>query len=407
MRREGVCPAAGVAAVRSPWTIGSRNPRPGIVRTGVCDYDPLSGRNHSMSSTSGKRRKSKLPRSRRKIPTIREIAVKTGLSIATVSYVFSGARRVPEKTAARVRAAAENLGYIPNRIARSLRAPNSRIIGILVPDIRNPFFPAIMDAIKRHIVPRNFEILVGSSEEGIVEQNRILDSFLQYHVAGAIVVSAGSDETAGEELRAFQSRAPIVLVDRDVRGLTCSKVLLRNGLAARQLVGALYQSGHRRIGILAPSAALSIGQERAAGFAKALHDHGLPARPEMVFVGDMFPTSGEMAADYFLRMDEKSRPTAILSCSDVMTIGLLRGLAKLSVRVPRDMSVISFDDTDYFPFMNPPITCIAQPVERFGWHAAELLVAEIEKRTSEPQTIRLNGTLIVRRSVRDIAKHKG
>jgi LacI family transcriptional regulator len=360
-----------------------------------------------MSSTSGRRRKSRFPSGEGKIPTIREIAAKTGLSIATVSYVFSGARRVPEKTAMRVRAAAENLGYIPNRIARSLRAPNSRIIGILVPDIRNPFFPAIMDAIKRHIVPRNFEILVGSSEERIVEQNRILDSFLQYHVAGAIVVSTGSDEDAGEELRAFQKRAPIVLVDRDVRRLSCSKVLLRNELAARQLVGALYQSGHRRIGILAPSTALSIGQERAAGYSNALHDYGLPARPEMVFVGDMFPSSGQKAAEYFVRMNEKSRPTAILSCSDVMTIGLLRGLAKLSVRVPRDMSIVSFDDTDYFPFMNPPITCIAQPVERFGSYAAELLVAEIETRTSEPNTIRLNGTLIVRHSVRDIAKHRG
>jgi len=362
-----------------------------------------------MRSTSGRRsrRTSKPPRSRRKIPTIREIAARTGLSIATVSYVFSGARRVPEKTAQRVRAAAKSLGYIPNRIARSLRAPNSRIIGILVPDIRNPFFPAIMDAIKRHIVHRNYEILVGSSEERIDEQNRILDSFLQYHVAGAIVVSAGSDEDAGEELRAFQRRAPIVLVDRDVERLSCSKILLRNELAARQLVGALYQSGHRRIGIIAPSTVLSIGQERAAGYTKALNGHRLSVRPEMVYVGDMFASSGEKAAEYFLRMSEKSRPTAILSCSDVMTIGLLRGLATRSIRVPRDMSVVSFDDTDYFPYLNPPMTCIAQPVERFGWHAAELLVAEIEKGSSEPQTIRLNGTLVVRRSVRDIAKNGG
>jgi DNA-binding LacI/PurR family transcriptional regulator len=362
-----------------------------------------------MRSTSGRRRerRSKVPGGRRKIPTIREIAAKTGLSIATVSYVFSGARRVPEKTAERVRAAAKSLGYIPNRIARSLRAPNSRIIGILVPDIRNPFFPAIMDAIKRHIIHRNYEILVGSSEENIVEQNRILESFLQYHVAGAIVVSAGSDEDAGGELRAFQRRAPIVLVDRDVKKLSCSKILLRNELAARQLVGILYKSGHRRIGLISPSTALSVGQERIAGYSRALHDHRFPARPELIFVGDMFASSGEKAADYFLRMNEKSRPTAILSCSDVMTIGLLRGLAKHSIRVPRDMSVVSFDDTDYFSFLSPPMTCIAQPVERFGWHAAELLVDEIEKRSLEPQTIRLNGTLVVRRSVRDIAKRPG
>jgi LacI family transcriptional regulator len=355
-----------------------------------------------MRSPADKRKKKNGAGGRKKIPTIREIAAKTGLSIATVSYVFSGARKVPEKTAERVRAAAESLGYIPNRMARSLRAPNSRIVGILVPDIRNPFFPAIMDAIKRHIVPRNFEILVGSSEERIVEQNRILDSFLQYHVAGAIVVSAGSDELAGEGLRAFQKRAPIVLVDRDVRKLSCSKVLFRNELAARQLVGLLYKSGHRRIGILAPSTALSIGLERIAGYQKALQDHRLPSRPEMVLVGDMFASSGEKAADYFLRMDERSRPTAILSCSDVMTLGLLRGLALSSVRVPRDISVVSFDDTDYFPFMTPPITCIAQPVEGFGSHAAELLVSEIERRASQPQTILLNGALVVRRSVRDM-----
>ena len=177
--------------------------------------------------------------------------------------------------------------------------------------------------------PGTFEILVGSSEERIVEQNRILESFLQYHVAGAIVVSAGSDETAGEELRAFQRRAPIVLVDRDVRKLSCSKVLLRNELAARQLVGLLYKSGHRRIGILAPSTALSIGLERIAGVRrKRCTITGCRPDPEMVFVGDMFTSSGEKAADYFLRMDERSRPTAILSCSDVMTIGLLRGLAR-------------------------------------------------------------------------------
>jgi len=354
-----------------------------------------------MRSGADRMQKSKrTSRKSSKIPTIREIASKAGLSIATVSYAFSGARKVPDKTAARVRAAAIDLGYIPNRIARSLRALNTRIIGILVPDIRNPFFPSIMDAIKRYIAPKNYEVFVASSDEKVYEQNRILDSFLQYHVAGAIVVSAGSDGEADDRLQAFQRRAPVVLVDRNVKALSCPKVLLRNASAARQLVKLLAECGHSRIGIIAPPATLSIGQERMSGYTTALHELGIPVLSELVFIGDMFPTSGERAAQYFGMMDTKSRPTAIVSCSDVMTMGLFRGLARLSVRVPRDISVVSFDDTDYFPLMNPAITCISQPVESFGKHAAELLVSAIENVSTKTPTIKLNGTLIVRNSVR-------
>jgi DNA-binding LacI/PurR family transcriptional regulator len=356
-----------------------------------------------MRSAAGKMQKSKsTSRKSSKIPTIREIASKAGLSIATVSYVFSGARKVPDKTAARVRAAAIDLGYIPNRIAKSLRALNTRIIGILVPDIRNPFFPSIMDAIKRYIAPKNYEVLVASSDEKVSEQNRVLDSFLQYHVAGAIVVSAASDGEVDNRLQAFQKRAPVVLVDRNVKALSCPKVLLRNASSARKLVELLAEYGHSQIGIIAPPAALSIGRERVSGYTRALHELGIRVRPELIFVGNMFPTSGERAAEYFAMMDSKSRPTAIVSCSDVMTIGLFRGLARLSVRVPRDISVVSFDDTDYFPLMNPAITCISQPIESFGKYAAELLVSAIENVSKETPTIKLNGTLIVRNSVQRV-----
>lgn len=354
-----------------------------------------------MRSAADKMQKSKsTSRKSSKIPTIREIASKAGLSIATVSYVFSGARKVPDKTAARVRAAAIDLGYIPNRIAKSLRAINSRIIGILVPDIRNPFFPSIMDAIKRYIAPKNYEVFVASSDEKVSEQNKILDSFLQYHVAGAIVVSAGGDGEVDNRLQAFQKRAPVVLVDRNVKALSCPKVLLRNASAAKQLVELLVECGHSRIGIIAPPATLSIGQERMSGYTTALHKLGIRLRPELIFIGDMFPTSGERAAEYFGVMDTKSRPTAIVSCSDVMTIGLFRGLAKLSIRVPRDISVVSFDDTDYFPLMNPAITCISQPIESFGKHAAEFLVSAIENMSIKTPIIRLNGTLMLRSSIR-------
>ena len=191
----------------------------------------------------------------------------------------------------------------------------------------------------------------------------------------------------------------MVLVDRDIKRLDCTKVLLDNRAAAVELTSSLLEAGHKKIGVISPPSFLSIGKERVAGFRAAMRANGVEPAKERIYHGDLFTESGAKACRYFLSLPPSLRPSAVLSCGDMMTLGFIGEMRKQNLNIPEDMSLVSFDDPDYFEYLDPPITCLAQPTESFGREAARLLTESLETGESEPITVRLQGTLRKRGSV--------
>lgn len=331
--------------------------------------------------------------------TIKEVAKKAGVSIATVSYVLGGTKKLSSETITRVHEAAKTLDYVPNRLARSLKKRATYIIGVLVPDIRNPFFPSIMEGVSRVLSEEGYEIFAASSDESEKKQKKILKSFLQYRVAGLIVIPTGDQSTIYRQFSEVLHQIPMVLIDRDIHHLQCAKVLFDNEAGAQELTSYLIASGHKKIGIITPPITLSIGEERLKGYKNALKDHALELCPKWVFQGDLFANSGKKAVEYFLQLESEIRPTAILSCGDMMTLGFFKGMTENRMSMPDDFSLVSFDDPDYFEFLNPPMTCLAQPTERFGRKAAYLLTNSLNTSHIDTTTVRLKGEIKIRESV--------
>jgi LacI family transcriptional regulator len=269
----------------------------------------------------------------------------------------------------------------------------------MVPDIRNPFFPAIMDGVSHYLSAKGYEVFVSSSEESEAKQKRILTSFLQYRLAGIIAMPSGDPDRIISAFSEIASKSPLVLIDRDIPPLDCAKVLLDNSSGAEELTLHLLKSGHRKIGIIAPPANLTIGRERLSGYCRALREYRLEEKAEYIYQGDLFAGSGSKALSHFLSLPAELRPTAIISCGDVMTVGLLKALKRKGMRIPQDVSVVSFDDTDFFSLLDPPLTCLSQPTEVFGKEAARLLTDSIECAASAEKVIRLKGSMQIRDSV--------
>jgi LacI family transcriptional regulator len=338
----------------------------------------------------------------RRSVTIRHVAEKAGVSIATVSYVLSGTKKISPATENRVLSAVEELGYLPNRLARNLKMRTNTTIGILVADIRNPFFPSIVEFVSKYLAQEGYGIFVASSDESVEEQARILKRFLEHQIAGLIAIPTGSPEEIYPEFERLMQAIPLILLDRDIPNLNCGKVILDNARGTRELTSHLIEAGHRRIAIVTPPLGISIGTERLQGYAQALAESGIEVEERLRFEGNLFEDSGERAADYFLDFLGEERPTAVVSCNEMMTIGFMKRIRERGARIPRDFSLVSFDDPDHLALLDPPITAYSQPERSFGQKAAEMLTKELRSVPVGERRVILQGQLMRRESVRGL-----
>jgi len=329
--------------------------------------------------------------------TIKDVAKKVNLSVSTVSYVLSGKKRMSEETVKRVLQAVWELEYIPNKIAQSLKNNKIPVIGVLVPDIKNPFFPDLIDFLSNELLEDGFQILVACSNENIDKQKYILHVFLEYRVAGIIAIPTGDERIIKPDFKNLFTDIPLVILDRNIK-LNVPKILLNNRNSAKTLTNFLIKKGHKRIGIITPPLYLSIGKERLQGYLDALQENNIQPSRMLIYEGNLFSEAGEQATLYFLNLSKTDRPTAILSCSDTMTFGVLKELKKLGLKIPRDISVASFDDPEYFEILDPPMTCIAQPLHKFVKKAASVMKEMLNGKFIN-KTFKFEGELRIRGSV--------
>ncbi len=335
-------------------------------------------------------------------PTLKAIAARLGVSVTTVSRSINGqgARyRISEKTQRAVQRLARRLDFSPNPIARGLRLKKTATIGLVIPDVSNPFFARIAHRIAVAARDQRHSVLLADSQEDTDLELEAIGLLMRRQVDGLILCPVGLSDA---HLRPMaRGRVPVVLVDRHFPRLPLPAVTSDNVGGARQATRHLLDAGHRRIGVLQGLPGTSTNRDRIAGLRVALAARRLPFDPSLV-AGDTFlEDSGYRATRRLLRT--RPRPTALFAMGNLIALGALRAVAEAGLRLPDDLSLVAFDDHPYAPHVATPITTVAQDVDALGRVAAEVLFARIGGNTSAPVTRTIPTGLVERRSVKTLA----
>ncbi|SEQ57702.1 transcriptional regulator, LacI family [Devosia sp. YR412] len=334
----------------------------------------------------------------KKTPTIQDVARFSGVSTATVSRALSSPERVSESTRARISEAVQLTGYTPNQSARSLRQKTARTILVALPDIRNPFFSAILDSIEREAAARGYGVLVANRFSGGDSGRRMRDYFLSNRVDGLLLFDGSVDLEQLMLLTGDPAPVPLVVACEEIPSAPFHTVRTDNCYAAEQATRHLIGLGHTSIGHIAGPCGNVLTAERAAGFRKAMGDAGLMVREDWLFEGAFGMDQGHAAGQRFAALRE--RPTAMFSANDESAIGFLSALNQHGIACPRDVSLVGFDDLDIAAHVLPPLTTMRQPREALGRIAAGALIDVIEgqSRSRLPMHMVLSSELIVRGS---------
>jgi LacI family transcriptional regulator len=329
--------------------------------------------------------------------TVHDVARRAGVSTSTVSHVVNGTRFVSDELRERVLAAMRELDYTPNAAARMLSLKRSRTIGLIVSDIRNPFFASVARGVEDVAQEQGYTLVLCNSDENADREAACLTALESRAVDGVLLASAGA---ADEHLsRLVRAGFPIVLVDRDLPELGAPAVVLDNEGAAYNAVRHLIAGGHRRIAMLSGRASISTTTERIAGYRRALREAGLEVDERLIVSGASTSEGGAAAATIVLDVDPP--PSAIFSGNNLMSIGALQAIANRGLVVPDDIALVGFDDFPY-PWSDafrPHLTTVAQPTYELGRKAAEILVERLRDSSSNhAERVVLEGKLVVRES---------
>jgi len=331
--------------------------------------------------------------------TIRDVARLARVSVSTASAVVNQKDIVSPELRNRVQQAIQAMGYSPNQGARGLRIGRTHIIGMVVPDITNPFFVEVMRGVEDGAIATGYELMLCNSNDQSSLESRHFNALHAQRVDG--ILFAPSDSFSAHAAMA-RSHVPVVFMDCIPIGaeVSCGCVSSDNLESAYEATKYLIGLGHRRIAVISGRRVHSTTLDRIAGCQKAIREAGLPLREEFTWPGDSHIESGYTYGVKLLQSSEP--PTAIFALNNRMTLGVLRAFSELGIACPGRVSLISFDDTDWADVFNPSITAIAQPTYQMGKSAVELLVQYIEGKEEEgelqPKRVILKSTLRIRKS---------
>jgi DNA-binding LacI/PurR family transcriptional regulator len=328
-------------------------------------------------------------------PTVKDVAQLAQVSIATVSRVFSGKPHIRENTQKRVLQAAQQLDYKPSRLARSLRVQSSRIIGLIISDIQNPFFTALVRAVEDESYLHDYAIFLCNSDESSQKEELYIDLMLAEKVAGVIITP--ESEFGSKIYKLVQAGIPVVAVDRSITNLDVDTVLLDNVTAAFNLVRYVIGEGHRRIGAVLGSLEKTTGRERYLGYREALDSCNIPVDPELVHLGMPKESLGFQYTCELLELPDP--PTAIFTGNNLLNAGALRAIREKGLRIPEDISLCGFDDIQWTSLVSPPITVVSQPVYQIGQKAVDLILDHIANPLKPTTKLILNSNLLIRGSI--------
>jgi LacI family transcriptional regulator len=332
----------------------------------------------------------------KKAPDIREVARRAGVSISTVSR-FLNHKTVSPPAEAAIEVAVRELGYLPNRIARSLKLKRTMTIGMVIPDISNPFFPELVKGVESSARAAGFHLVLTSSGEEQAGEWERLEMLYSLRCDGCIVVP--TPKGAGDEdhrARLAKLPIPLVFVDR-MPGFEAETVLSDNFRGGVEAVKHLLRLGHTRIAALDVMYEVGIHRQRVEGYRRALQEAGI--EPDPRYSVRAAPTVADGFSAMVRLLELEPRPSAVFSTANRLTIGALSALYARGLRCPEDISIVSYDDYEWQEAFLPRLTTIAQPAYLMGQRAAEMLCDRLlGKRSGPPEQVVLASRLVVRES---------
>jgi len=329
-------------------------------------------------------------------PTIRQVAERAGVSTATVSRALSGARTVSAELAKRIDDAVVELGYSSNGIASSLRRSRSDTVGMVVPDIANPFFTALVKNVDRVLTDRGLQMLLCDAQSSPDMEASRLASLINRRVDG-IIISPTNEIDSGPAVRAAAARVPVVQIDRRARDTDTDWVGIDDDFAQSLIVAHLREVGVRTAAFVSAQPVDSSTELRHAGLVKHAANQGIQIDANSVLMGDYTTEWGQDAGARILSWPR--RPDAIVCGNDLIALGVLQACRAAAVAVPGEVVVTGFDDIPFAALSTPPLTTIAQPLDDIAAEGVRLLVQAIDG-AATGQTIRasLGSRLVIRES---------
>jgi DNA-binding LacI/PurR family transcriptional regulator len=325
--------------------------------------------------------------------TNKDVARQAGVSIATVSRVINNLPHVRPSVRRRVQRAVKTLHYQPSRTAQRLRAPHSRVLGLIISDIQNPFFTSVVRGIEDVAYDHGYSLVLCNSDEDPEKERLYIDVMRAEAVAGVILAPTAEKNPHIQTL--VEQGIPAVGIDRRIRHRRVDSVVVTNALGACQAVEHLLQLGHRRIGLVGMSC-IPTGRERQAGYVQAHQKYGVRVAPELVQLGVAKPQGGYLCTQKLL--DLRLRPTALFINNNMMMLGALMAIRESGLTIPVDISIVGFDDLAWASLLQPPLTTVSQPTYELGKTAAELLLERLRRPEKPVSQVQLETKLIIRGS---------
>jgi len=328
--------------------------------------------------------------------TMRQIAERAGVSIGTVSHVINGTAKVREQIRERVLEAIGSLGYQPSQLARGLRRNQTSMLVMMIPDVTNPFFPAVVRGVEDVAYKSSYRLVLCNTDNDPRKEISYFNEMRSYRPAGWLLIPA-VDSEIGTLLTPAASGSPAVCIDRQAQGWTGDVVLVANEAGAYSATRHLLRMGHRQLAVITGPLHLANAAERLKGFKRALSEAKVSIEPDYVQEARFERNSGYEAAMRLLGM--LPRPTAILACNDLMALGVLLAVRELGLQCPAELSIVGFDNLDFAEFTAPALTTVHQPGYQLGTTAARLLLERIQDSKQAPRKVILPTELKIRHSV--------
>lgn len=332
--------------------------------------------------------------------TTKQIAQAAGVSVGTVSHVLNGSATVSDKLRKRVEEVIRRLDYQPSQLARGLRGRTTVLLGVIIPDITNPYFPNLVRGVEDVAYKEGFRLVLCNADNDPAKELNYFNDLRSFNPAGIILIPSEDSEIGRETAhRSVQ----IIFVDRCPSWWKGDAVVANNEDGGYQVGRYLTGMGHRTLAAISGPSHIATARDRIRGFKRALAEAGvrLPAR----YVQEaQFNTEGGLAAANQL-LALNPRPTAIFASSDMLAIGALEAARAMKLRCPEDLSIVGFDDLDFSSLTEPALTTVFQPGYHIGSLACQLLLDRVRGASHPPEQKTLNTELKIRNSVRALAAH--
>jgi LacI family transcriptional regulator len=329
--------------------------------------------------------------------TIKDVALRAGVSVTTVSHVVNDTRHVSAKGRERVEEAIRELGYVPNAMARSLKSNTTSTLGMLIPNSSNPYFAEIVRIVEDRCFGAGYTLVLCNTDDEPHRQSVYLQVLAERRIDGLIVVStgAGDDDSLVTQLHGL--RIPTVLVDREIADPACDLVETAHMQGGLLAVRHLLSLGHKRIACIGGPVGVMPSEQRIEGWRMALAEAGATPHADALLWRGGFTSQGGYEAMHAILRTEQA-PSAVFVCNDLMAIGALRAAHESGVHVPDDLSIVGFDDIELSAYTSPPLTTVAQPKERIGALAVDMLLERVGGKRRDARKVVLQPELRVRAS---------